>query len=194
MGKKSFRACPARKMSIHTTLSLAVTPSSCHSHKACWEAWFPGRPRGTFPWRRFRMQRKRTLACTSGVAISVPIVRPQAEQSNRDRFGGGESLMQGGGKTQLNKNDSRAYIWMKRQLRWELTLATSNCSSMNFVGFVLQLVRILQSLVWQRTYWELQQLSGYLFSVINELSSFTLIVWIKISHTHTLSKDPHTLS
>lgn len=106
-----------------------------------------------------------------------------------------QSLMWGGRKTQLNKNDSRAaYIWMKQQLKWELTLATSNCSSMNFVGFVLQLVRILQSLVWQRTYWELKQLSGYLFSVINELSSFTLIVWIKISHTHTLSKDPHTLS
>lgn len=53
---------------IHSHKAHSVTPSSCHSHKACWEAWFPGRPRGTFPWRQFRTRRWRTLTCTSGVA------------------------------------------------------------------------------------------------------------------------------
>lgn len=118
-----------------TQSSHSVTPSSCHSHKACWEAWFPGQPRGTFPWQRFRMWRWRTLACTSGVAMLVPIARPRAEQSSRDHFGREEeqNFIWNSEKIGLNKYDSRAYVWMEQQIKWEVTSPTSNCSLMNFV-------------------------------------------------------------
>lgn len=52
--------------------------------------------------------------------------------------------------------------------------------------FVLSFCGIPWSMVWHRTLWELKPLSGSLLSVINELTRFSPIVWIKISHIFCL--------
>lgn len=187
--------CLSSSQDVHSHKALRVTPSSCPSHKACWEAWFPGQPRGTFPWRRFRMQRWRTLACTSGVAVVVPIARPQAEQSSCEHCGR-KGIFKFHTKQLEKKNVHGVYMHIYVYIYiWRCNRILNHQQAVpwwTLQSLVLRLVRILLSRVWWRTTesWN----STVPITVINELSCFTLIVWIKISHTHTLSKDPHTLS
>lgn len=117
MNRKAFRACPARKMSIHTKLSL------CHTFLLSLTQSMLGGMVSRATERHLSLTTVQNaemedislhLRCGNIGAYSSTTSRTKPPWPRKP-------TMQSSGKTQVNENDSRTYIRVKQQMRTEIS-------------------------------------------------------------------------